>query len=171
MERLSKKYAAAKHHVPAPIMHTTAGASSGIIGFGSTEPAILEAMHQLEHRSGLRADFMRVRALPFSAEVDAFLQKHDQHFVVEMNRDGQLHQLLCMAYPDLAGRFRSIAFQDGLPASAAWVREGILEALAKPLPARRPKALGRTAKASDRKPPTRRPKPKTRKPARKSKVS
>lgn len=171
MERLSKKYAAAKHHVPAPIMHTTAGASAGIIGFGSTEPAILEAMHQLEHRSGLRADFMRVRALPFSAEVDAFLQKHDQHFVVEMNRDGQLHQLLCMAYPDLAGRFRSIAFQDGLPASAAWVREGILEALAKPLPAGRPKALGRTAKASDRKPPTRRPKPKARKPARKSKVS
>jgi len=43
-----------------------------------------------------------------------------------MNRDGQMYQLLCMDYPALAPKFRSVAFQDGLPASAKWVREGIL---------------------------------------------
>ncbi len=42
MERLKKKYETAKKYVPAPITHKVKGASVGIIGFGSTEAAILE---------------------------------------------------------------------------------------------------------------------------------
>jgi hypothetical protein len=44
-----------------------------------------------------------------------------------MNRDGQLHKLLSLAYPEAAMRLNSVAFGDGMPASARWVREGILE--------------------------------------------
>jgi hypothetical protein len=49
-----------------------------------------------------------------------------------MNRDGQLHQLLSLAYPDQVSKFKSVAFGDGMPASATWIREGILTQYAKP---------------------------------------
>ena len=125
LERLKKKHKTAKQYVPAPILHETRGAEIGILAYGSTESAVQEARAQLA-ATGLRSSLMRVRALPFSKEVDKFLEKYDQIVVVEMNRDGQMYQLLCMDYPALAPKFRSVAFQDGLPASAKWVREGIL---------------------------------------------
>ena len=69
---------------------------------------------------------MRVRAIPFTDEVTSFIKKYDQIFVVEMNRDGQMEQLLKIEYPEFSMKFKSVAFGDGLPASAKWVREGIL---------------------------------------------
>jgi 2-oxoglutarate ferredoxin oxidoreductase subunit alpha len=97
-----------------------------VIGFGSTEAAILEAIHQLEVEHGIKADFLRVRALPFTQEVTDFIHQYDQIFVVEQNRDGQMKQLLTLEYPEQAANFRSVAYGDGLPASAKWVREGVL---------------------------------------------
>jgi 2-oxoglutarate/2-oxoacid ferredoxin oxidoreductase subunit alpha len=126
MERLKKKYETARSYVPAPVMYTTQGATVGIIGFGSTEAAILEAEHQLEMEHGIHADFMRIRALPFTQEVSDFVAKYDQIFVVEMNRDGQMNQILTIEYPQRAPYFKSVAYGDGMPASARWVREGIL---------------------------------------------
>jgi hypothetical protein len=69
---------------------------------------------------------MRVRAVPFTDEVTRLIEKYDQVFVVEMNRDGQMYQILLTEYPQFAAKFKSVAYQDGLPASAKWVREGIL---------------------------------------------
>jgi 2-oxoglutarate ferredoxin oxidoreductase subunit alpha len=69
---------------------------------------------------------MRVRAFPFAPEVDEFVKNYDQIFVVEMNRDGQLHKLLSLAYPESVINLKSVAFGDGMPASAKWVRAGIL---------------------------------------------
>jgi 2-oxoglutarate ferredoxin oxidoreductase subunit alpha len=126
MERLKKKFETAKQYVPKPVTHLTMGAKVAIMAYGSTESAINEARAQLEKEQGIKVDFMRVRAVPFSPEVDEFVKQYDQIFVVEMNRDGQLHQLLSLAYPDRALNFKSVAFGDGMPASAKWIREGIL---------------------------------------------
>src|SRR5687768_843577 len=126
MQRLKKKYDTARTYVPAPILHATEGATVGIIGFGSTEAAILEAKHQLETEHGIKADFLRIRALPFTQDVSDFVAKYDQIFVVEMNRDGQMNQILTIEYPERAPYFKSVAYGDGMPASARWVREGIL---------------------------------------------
>ena len=126
MDRLKRKYETARNFVPAPVLHKTEGATVGVIGFGSTEGAILEAIHQLESEHGIKADFMRVRALPFTREVTDFVAKYDQVFVVEMNRDGQMNQILTIEYPQRAPYFKSVAYGDGMPASARWVREGIL---------------------------------------------
>ena len=126
MERLKKKHETAREYVPAPVLHETEGATIGIIGYGSTEAAILEAMSQLEADHGIKADFLRIRALPFSKEVTEFVGKYDQVFVVEMNRDGQMNQILTIEYPQYAGKLKSVAYGDGMPASAKWVREGIL---------------------------------------------
>jgi hypothetical protein len=57
--------------------------------------------------------------------VDAFLAKYEQIFIVEMNRDGQMNQILLTEYPQYAANFKPVAC-DGMPASAKWVREGIL---------------------------------------------
>ena len=126
MERLKKKYEGAKKYMPAPITHKVKGASVGIIGFGSTEAAILEAQYQLNTQHGIQVDFMRVRAVPFTNEVADFIKKYDQVFVVEMNRNGQMNELLEIEYPEYGTKLKSVAFGDGLPASAKWVREGIL---------------------------------------------
>jgi 2-oxoglutarate ferredoxin oxidoreductase subunit alpha len=126
MDRLKRKYETARKYVPAPLLYAKPGATIGVIGFGSTEAAILEAVHQLETEHDIKADFLRVRALPFTQEVTDFVNKYDQLLIVEQNRDGQLKQLLTIEYPDQAANFKSVAFGDGMPASARWVREGIL---------------------------------------------
>ena len=126
MERLKKKYQTAKEFLPKPILHETKGARIGIIAYGSTEAAINEARVQLERDHSMKTNFLRVRSLPFTPEVDEFVAKHDQIYVVEMNRDGQLHQLLRLANPESTMKLISVAHGDGLPAAARWVRDGIL---------------------------------------------
>ena len=126
MERLKRKFEGARNLVPSPEFHTTRGATIGIVAYGSTEPAILEAMSQLNTDHGIKADFMRIRAVPFSQEVKKFIEKYDDVFVVELNREGQLNQLLTLEYPHRAVNLKSIALGDGMPASARWVRESLL---------------------------------------------
>jgi len=127
MDRLKKKYETARKYVPGPVVHTMKGASIGIIAYGSTEPAVEEARHQLDKQHGSKTDFLRLRALPFTDEVRKFIERHDHIYVIDMNRDGQLHQLLTVEYPEFAVKLVSVAHGDGMPASARWVREGILE--------------------------------------------
>ncbi len=134
MERLKKKYETARNYVPAPILHPMKDAQAGIIAFGSSEAAVMEAQDQLASQHGLRTDFLRIRALPFTSDVTKFVETHDEVFVVDMNRDGQMHQLLTLEYPQYATRLKSVAFGDGLPASAKWVREGILREHARNVP-------------------------------------
>jgi 2-oxoglutarate ferredoxin oxidoreductase subunit alpha len=126
MERLKKKYDSAARLIPPPVIERQKDASVGLIGFGSTEPAIREARSQLETEAGLKTGSMRIRGLPFTDEVRQFIESHEQNFVIEMNRDGQMYQLLLVEYPHLAHKLKSVAFNDGLPATAKWVKEGIL---------------------------------------------
>jgi 2-oxoglutarate ferredoxin oxidoreductase subunit alpha len=125
MDRLKKKFDTARAYVPAPVIEKQEGASIGIIAFGSSVPAIQEARFQLKG-AGVLSDFMRVRAIPFTAEVRDFISQHERVYVVEQNRDGQLNQLLTLECPDLATRLISIAYTDGLPLTARLVREAIL---------------------------------------------
>ena len=134
MDRLKKKFELGRKYLPKPVLHSTPGATVGIISFGSTESAVLEAISQLDTQHGIQADFLRVRAIPFTDEVTEFINKYDQVFVVEMNRDGQMHQILTIQYPEKAASFKSVAYGDGMPASAKWIREGILAQAAEPTP-------------------------------------
>ena len=132
MMRLKKKFITAKQYMPKPVVFTTDGAKVAIIAYGSTESAIIEARDLLAQNEGIKTDFMRVRAIPFTPEVDEFVSKYDQVFVVELNRDGQLHQQFLLAYPDHVSKFKSVALGDGMPASAKWVRESILAQYVEP---------------------------------------
>ncbi|MCI0519956.1 MAG: 2-oxoacid:acceptor oxidoreductase subunit alpha [Chloroflexi bacterium] len=126
LERLKKKHETAREYMPTPIVETLPAAEIGIIAYGSTEPAVKEARSQLLQK-GIPTDFLRLRALPFTAEVTQFMHSHDRIYVVEMNRDGQLHQLLTIEYPQAATRTISLAYTDGLPLTAHRVRTMLLE--------------------------------------------
>lgn len=126
LERLKRKFETARSFVPKPIIHSIAGAEISLISFGSTEPAILEARDQLDDM-GVKTDYLRVRAIPFTIEIEEFVRSHKRNYVVEMNRDGQLHQLLTLEYSDQATKLISLAHTDGLPLTASRVREFILD--------------------------------------------
>ncbi len=126
LNRLKEKFQIARTYMPKPIVDRVDGADIGVIAFGSTESAIAEARDQLAEK-GIKTDFLRVRSIPFVDEVGEFIRAHQRVYVAELNRDGQLHQLLKIAYPDLATRFISIAYLDGLPLTARRVRESILD--------------------------------------------
>ena len=72
---------------------------------------------------GITTSYLRLRAVPFSDEVLEFIRKYKHIYVIEMNTDGQMRQLLQLAVPDQATRLISLAHNDGLPLSARWIAE------------------------------------------------
>jgi 2-oxoglutarate/2-oxoacid ferredoxin oxidoreductase subunit alpha len=126
MGRLKKKYDTACTLVPKPVIKTAAGASIGIIAYGSTEPAVEEALTRLEQTGGPNPSFLRLRALPCTSEVQDFVSAYERIYVVEANRDGQLRQILSATFPEQAPKFRSACHSDGLPITARWIKETIL---------------------------------------------
>jgi 2-oxoglutarate ferredoxin oxidoreductase subunit alpha len=124
LNRLARKVGGAKSVVPAPVVKVMEGAKIGIIAMGSTDPAVIEARDQMIQQ-GLPTDYLRVRAIPFSDEVTDFIKNHERTYVVEVNRDGQLKQLLSLEAPEYAGKLRKASHLDGLALSAKWIRETI----------------------------------------------
>jgi len=124
-QRIKKKYHEGRKYLPKPVLDTMERAQAGIIAYGTTHPAIVEARHMLLTEHDFPTDYLRVRAVPFHDEVRDFIASHDVVYVVEANRDGQLAQLLRMTYPELATRIVSHSRSDGLPLTAEWVVSGI----------------------------------------------
>jgi 2-oxoglutarate ferredoxin oxidoreductase subunit alpha len=120
LARLKKKFETARGMLPVPIIEQMEGAKIGLIAFGSTDPAVQEARHHLA-QTGIQTDYLRVRAIPFSEQVNEFVHQHERTYIVELNRDGQLHQLLTLEIPEQAVSLISLAHIDGLPLTAKWV--------------------------------------------------
>ncbi|MDA8410608.1 MAG: 2-oxoacid:acceptor oxidoreductase subunit alpha [Treponema sp.] len=128
IERIARKIDGAKEHLPAPIeTRSTKGSRRGLIAYGSSDPAVAEALAILAEE-GQPFDYLRVRAFPFAKEVEAFLAAHEEVYVVEQNRDGQLANLLADDFPQLAPRLRKVTYIDTLPLPAEAVLRGIAKA-------------------------------------------
>ncbi len=126
MDRLAHKFETARQAVPAPVIDEH-GAPAGVIAFGSTDAAVVEARDRLQE-AGLGVDYLRVRALPLSREVVEFVERHERVYVVEQNRDGQLYDLIRLDLPpELVGRLRSIRHYDGQPITADAITRPLLE--------------------------------------------
>jgi len=126
MARLVIKFETAKSYTPKPKLTGDGLADVGIIAFGSTEPAVLEAMDYLK-AEGIDVDFLRLRSLPLHEEVGEFIEGKRTVYIVELNRDGQLFQILNMEHPNVCGKMVSLPKHDGLPLSATWLTNAILE--------------------------------------------
>jgi 2-oxoglutarate ferredoxin oxidoreductase subunit alpha len=125
MDRLKKKLVTARTLVPAPELSASAGAEVGLIAFGSSHWAMLEARVQLAE-AGLRSSYLRVRGLPLHASVAEFVKQHDRVYVIEQNRDGQLAERIKLESPERAARVKSVLHYDGLPLDAQSVVDGVM---------------------------------------------
>ncbi len=122
MERLNRKFETARRLAPTPVEDRVEGAEIGLIGFGSTDPAILEARSRLAAR-GIKTSYLRLRALPLHESVESFIRAHDRVYIVELNTDAQLLQIVRLDTPELATRVFPLNHNDGLPLTARWIVE------------------------------------------------
>jgi 2-oxoglutarate ferredoxin oxidoreductase subunit alpha len=120
MDRLARKFETARKLVPTPVVDVMDGAEIGIIGFGSTESAIEEARDILA-QGGLNTSFLRLRALPMNDDVSLFVSQHKRVYVVELNSDAQVCQLVRLHTPEHATRVKPCNHNDGLPLTAKWL--------------------------------------------------
>jgi 2-oxoglutarate ferredoxin oxidoreductase subunit alpha len=129
MQRLLRKFETAKDLVPRPLQANAEKATKyGVIYYGSTSPAMDEAIHMIEAR-GQALDRLRVRAFPFHSSVTSFLADHDFVFVVEQNRDAQLRSLIVNECGVDPVRLVPILNYDGSPITARFIAHEIGEAL------------------------------------------
>ena len=131
MERLLRKHDTARILLPAPIPHpASAPTRRGVIYYGSTSPAMTEAEALLAEQ-GMPVDLLRVRGFPFHDDVADFIAAHDQVFVVEQNRDGQLRTLLIAELEIDPARLVRIVHYDGTPITARFIAGAIATAAAR----------------------------------------
>jgi 2-oxoglutarate/2-oxoacid ferredoxin oxidoreductase subunit alpha len=129
MQRLLKKFETAKELVPQPVLRNAAkGSRFGVIYYGSTSPAMDEALAILEAEA-MDVDALRVRAFPFQDEVIDFVASHEHVFVVEQNRDGQLRTLLVAEAMLPPEKLTPVLHYDGTPITARFIHGEIAQRL------------------------------------------
>ena len=92
---------------------------------GSCRGAVNEARDILAKR-GIPVDYMRIKAFPFTKEVEAFMASHGTIFVVEQNRDAQLRSLLTLETDVPKSKLRSILHYSGLPMTSKEIVEAVV---------------------------------------------
>src|SRR5579871_5774040 len=127
MERLLRKFESAKTLVPAPIERPAPRSTRyGVLYFGSTSPAMDEALDALAADS-IMVDAMRIRAFPFTEEVERFIDAHERVFVVEQNRDAQLRGMLLAECGVDPARLQPVLHYDGTPITARFIIRSIAD--------------------------------------------
>lgn len=127
VDRLHDKWNSAKAAVPKPIVQKAkAPTRQGIIAIGSSDAAVTEARARLE-ANGVLVDYMRVRAFPFTEDVEAFMADHDAVFIVEQNRDAQLHNLLLTETKVPREKLVSVLHYSGEPLNYKFVYEELMQ--------------------------------------------
>lgn len=125
MERLLKKFETAKALVPQPVVsQSDVPSRHGAIYFGSTSPAMLEAI-ELLHAQDISLDTLRIRAFPFPDAVRDFIKAHEIVFVIEQNRDAQLRTLLINEFDLDPSRLTRVLHYDGTPITARLIVDTI----------------------------------------------
>ena len=127
MDRLARKFNTARTLVPRPEIVRDEGNEVGIIAYGTSHHALVETVDQLQSEYGVKADYLRLRAYPFTSETHKFIAAHKRVYIVDQNRDGQMLQLLKLdiAVPDIA-RLRSVRHYNGLPIDARSITDDII---------------------------------------------
>ncbi len=129
MRRLEKKWQTARTLVPAPETERKGkGRKRGALYYGTTMHAAREALDRLAEE-GTELDAMRIRAFPFSKEVEDFIAAHDEIFVIEQNRDAQMRSLLINEFDVNPDRLVRILYYGGKPITAHDIHEKIVRHL------------------------------------------
>jgi len=127
MARLGRKHETARAIVPQPVVEQVEGADIAIIAYGSAHPAVEETRWRLEKNHGIRASYLRIKALPLAESIKDFVAAHKRVYVVELNTDAQMYQLLRLHVGDLQNRLIAANWGDGLPLTARWMTKFIMD--------------------------------------------
>ena len=126
MDRLRRKYETARNRVPGPVIEENPNAEIGIIAFGSSHCAVVEARDQLRLEQNIPAAYLRLRALPFNEQLPDFVKRLKRVYVVEQNRDGQMCDLIRLAVWRDCNKVRSVRHYTGFPIDARTITDEIL---------------------------------------------
>ncbi len=127
VDRLKRKIQGSADYLPQPIADDR-GSKVGIIAYGTSEAAVAEARDQLRGEHGLETDYLRLRAFPFPASVQQWIEAHDRVYVVEQNRDGQMRNLMRIELPEISVKLDSIRHYTGMPLDARTVTDAVVAA-------------------------------------------
>lgn len=130
IDRLSRKWESARGLVPPPVLQNNKG-KYGVLYSGALDSVVAELNFLLGDQGPLNT--CRVRTLPFSKDVERFIEENQKIFVVDQNRDGQMFQLLAAEYPQLANKLISLRSYNGLPVFAENLRKEIHHVLSSAL--------------------------------------
>ncbi len=125
VDRLTRKFATAAQTVPAAEISGNRN-KIGLIYYGTTSAPIEEAVEFMADK-GAKADTMRIKAFPFGPEVEAFIESHDEVFVIEQNRDAQMRTLLINELEVNPKLLKRVLHYDGLPITARFISSQVLE--------------------------------------------
>lgn len=127
MDRLAHKFETARQRVPGPLIQKGRGHAVGILAYGTSHWAVVESLDQLKQEAGIEAGYCRLRAFPFNDQVKDFIRQHERIYVVEQNRDGQMHSLLRMEIDaDDVKKLRSVRHYNGIPIDARSITDSIV---------------------------------------------
>lgn len=126
MQRLLVKWDTAKSMVPSAEVSGNAH-DVGVLYFGTSAYATEEALDSLRQQNKL--DAIRIKAFPFGVEVDEFIDKHKQVFVIEQNRDAQMKTMLVNELGVNSEKLVSVLNIDGMPITAQFLIESISQYL------------------------------------------
>jgi 2-oxoglutarate ferredoxin oxidoreductase subunit alpha len=127
VDRIDRKFQYARTLVPPPVIERVDGARAGIIGYGTSHWAIAESRDQLREEAGMDTSYLRLRAFPFTSDLEAFIAAHDRVYIVEQNRDAQMAALVRLDVgAAVVSRLRHVLHYDGLPIDARTITDEIL---------------------------------------------
>ena len=126
MDRLARKFETAARLVPKPRIDSGVCGKIGLITYGSSCEAAIEARYLLQEK-GIETSALRLLALPLSTEFENFLDTHDRIYVIEQNRDAQLLSIIRAELPQYWEKCNSVLHYDGLPMDAETIVNQIME--------------------------------------------
>jgi 2-oxoglutarate ferredoxin oxidoreductase subunit alpha len=126
LTRIKNKIKSSVADLPEPVINKQRGSKTGLIAFGSTDAAVQEALDYLK-ADGIKLNYLRLRSLPVDKKVIDFIKSQEKVYVVENNRDGQMHKILSLEIPDRSADLVSLAILDGLPLSAGWIKGAVMD--------------------------------------------
>lgn len=129
MERLLVKWKTAPEHLPKPIItERCTNNNIGVLHYGTSLEATHEALDEL-NEAGYPTNDLRILAFPFNDDVLEFIERHDQVFVVEQNRDAQMKTLLVNELEIAPRSLNSVLQFNGDPISARFIRTAMEDTL------------------------------------------
>lgn len=127
VDRLKHKFEVMKKHVPAPEVELNEKASIGLVCCGTSHWGAIESRDQLLREYGVETSYLRVKAYPFTAELNEFIARHSRVYVIDQNRDAQLLALMRLDFTaEEIGKLRSVRYYGGMPLDARTITDDIV---------------------------------------------